>query len=317
MPRNRVRRTGIGLTSQDQMEAAINLVKDGMKIRAAAKCKKIPYTTLYRYIKKSKSALGPVRLTPNYCVNRVFTDEQEQSLVDYIIKCSQMFYGLTPIDVRTLAYEMSVANDIKVPDKWREQQLAGIEWLYNFRKRHPELSLRTPEGCSLSRATSFNRHNVKIFFDHLQDVMTRYERFGDGTRVFNLDETNTMTVQKSRKVLAGRGQKQVSKVTSAEKGTLVTTCYIVSATGQALPPVIIFPRVHFKHHMIEGAPAGTLGLANQSGWMNSDLFVPTMQHFIDQTQSSKENPSLLIMDNFEAHISLKAIELAKNNGVTI
>lgn len=93
-----------------------------------------------------------------------------------------------------------------------------------------------------------------MFFDNLEDVMAREPSFGDGTRVFNLDETSTMTVQKSGKVLAERGQKQVNKVTSAEKGTLVTTCYIVNALGHALPPVMTFLRVHFKQHMIAGAP---------------------------------------------------------------
>lgn len=319
MVRNRTRKTTIGLHSADLMKKGIDLILDGQKIRNVAKSLKIPYTTLYRYYKKATKfpSTQTIRLTPNYASKKVFSDAQEEKLVDYIIKCSQMFYGLTTADVRRLAYEMAKRNDVQVPQKWHETQLAGIDWLYHFRKRHESLSLRTPEGCSLSRATSFNRHNVGVFFDNLEDVMAREPSFGDGTRVFNLDETSTMTVQKSGKVLAARGQKQVSKVTSAEKGTLVTTCYIVNAMGHALPPVMIFPRVHFKQHMIAGAPTGTLGLANPSGWMNSELFVRTMEHFIKHTQSSKENPSLLIMDNYEAHICLDAITLAKENGVTI
>lgn len=94
-----------------------------------------------------------------------------------------MFYGLTTTNVRRLAYEMAKRNDVQVPGKWYETQTAGIDWLYHFRKRHETLSLRTPEGCSLSRATSFNRHNVRVFFDNLQDVMAREPLFGDGTRV--------------------------------------------------------------------------------------------------------------------------------------
>lgn len=320
MVRNRKRKTSIGLHSADLMKKGIDLILDGKKIRQVAKSLNIPYTTLYRYYKKSTKFpmnLQTIRLTPNYANKKIFNSVQEESLVDYIKKCSQMFYGLTTTDVRRLAYEMAKRNDVQVPQKWNETELAGVDWLYHFRKRHETLSLRTPEGCSLSRATSFNRHNMGVFFDNLEDVMERQPSFGDGTRVFNLDETSTMTVQKSGKVLAVRGQKQVRKVTSAEKGTLVTTCYVINALGHALPPLMIFPRVHFKQHMIAGAPTGTLGLANPSGWMNSELFVKTMEHFIKYTQSSKENPSLLIMDNYEAHICLEAISLAKENGVTI
>lgn len=320
MPRNRIRKTNIGLHTEEQMSNALKLISDGRTIRSVAKSTAIPYTTLYRYhVKSTKNPdpAKPVRLTPNYAVHKIFTDAEEKEIVDYIIKCSQMFYGLTVTDVRSLVYEVALLNNKKVPEKWHETKLAGVEYLYNLRKRDNRLSLRTPEGCSLSRATSFNRHNVGLFFDNLENVMSRQSVFGNGTRVFNLDETNTMTVQKNAKVLAAKGQRQVSKVTSAERGTLTTTCYIVSALGNALPPVMIFPRVHFKQHMIADAPAGTLGLANTSGWMNSELFVKTIQHFITHTNSSKDNPSLLIYDNHESHICIEALNLAKENGVTI
>ena len=48
-----------------------------------------------------------------------------------------------------------------------------------------------------------------------------------------------------------------------------------------------------------------------------ELFAEVIQHFISKTFSSKENPSLLIFDNHESHLSIKALDLAKNNGVTI
>lgn len=69
--------------------------------------------------------------------------------------------------------------------------------------------------------------------------------------------------------------------------------------------------------MVAEAPTGTLGLAAPSGWMNSELFVKTMQHFISYSNSSKDNPSLLIYDNHESHICIEALNLAKENGVTV
>ena len=111
--------------------------------------------------------------------------------------------------------------------------------------------------------------------------------------------------------------KSVCKVTSAERGTLVTTCIIISASGQYLPLVIIFPRVHFKEHMLSGAPFVSLGLAYKTGWMNDELFLNVMNHFIKFSSSTKENPSLLIYDNFEAHLSIAVLNLAKEHGVTI
>lgn len=109
----------------------------------------------------------------------------------------------------------------------------------------------------------------------------------------------------------------MNQMTSGERGVLVTTCVIVSATGHYLPPVMVFPRVHFKDFMVKGAPLGTLGLATQSGWMNADLFLDTMKHFVKHSCSSLETPTLLIYDNHESHLSLAVLDYAKANGVTI
>lgn len=97
----------------------------------------------------------------------------------------------------------------------------------------------------------------------------------------------------------------------------MTTCCIVRADGNYLPPVLIFPRANFREHMMFGAPPNSLGLANPSGWMTSELFVKTIQHFIKYSYSSKDNPSLLIYDNHESHINIEVFELAKANGVHI
>ena len=78
------------------------------------------------------------------------------------------------------------------------------------------------------------------------------------------DETSTSTVQKPRNIVTLKGQKQVSQVTSSERGTLVTTCCFVNNLSYSLPPVMmqVFPRVNFKQHTIKEAPTGTLDLAN-------------------------------------------------------
>src|SRR5690606_38940393 len=128
----------------------------------------------------------------------------------------------------------------------------GADWLYGFRKRHPEISLRQPEGCSLSRATSFNRTNVATFFDNLYLIFERTPSFSSNVRIYNLDETGTSTVQTPQRVLAERGIRQLNKVTSGERGVLVSTCCIISAAGATVPPVMVFPRVHFKEHMLNG-----------------------------------------------------------------
>jgi len=84
-----------------------------------------------------------------------------------------------------------------------------------------------------------------------------------------------------------------------------------------VPPAMIFPRVVFKQHMLNGCYPGTLGLATKSGWMTSDLFLEVMKHFVKHTASSKENPSLLLLDNHESHLNIASLDYAKKHGVTL
>lgn len=132
-----------------------------------------------------------------------------------------------------------------------------------------------------------------------------------------MDETATTTVQKSSKVVAVKGSKQVCKASSSERGVLVTTCCTISASGNHIPPVMVFPRKKFNVKMIQGAPPGTLGLVSDSGWMTAEIFPNVIKHFTKYSNSSKENPSLLIYDNHESHLTIEAIKTAKTNGVTI
>lgn len=56
-----------------------------------------------------------------------------------------------------------------------------------------------------------------------------------------VDETGITIVQhKQTKINGMKGKKQVSKVTSAERGSLMTLVTYMSASGINVPPLIIF-----------------------------------------------------------------------------
>ena len=151
----------------------------------------------------------------------------------------------------------------------------------------------------------------------LKEVYSRNSSFADGSRLYNLDKTATSTVQNPNNIITLKGVKQVAQGTSAERGTLVTTCCIINALGHALPPVMVFPRTHFKQYMINEAPPGTLGLAQPAGWMTSVLFYDVIKHFVKYTNASNNNPALLILDNHESHLSIPVIDYAKEHGITL
>lgn len=151
MGRNKTDRK-IGTHTEDQMQKALDAIKAGKSIRQAATEHGIAFSTLQRYNAKD----DPDHLTPNYSVRKIFMAEHEEALRDYYKKCALMFYGLTTRDCRQIAYEMAKMNNVRIPESWEANKIAGIDWLRGFRERFPEMTLRKPENCSLARATSFN-----------------------------------------------------------------------------------------------------------------------------------------------------------------
>lgn len=246
---------------------------------------------------------------------QLFTDEQETCLAEYLKKASDIYYGLTPKQVRKFAFQYGQHIKLNMPTSWTNNQMAGEDWFSAFLKRQTTLSIRTPEATSQARASSFNRTNVKTFFDNLKKVLDRLKI--ESCDIWNVDETGITTVQRPDKVVARRGFKQIGRITSAERGSLVTLAVAVSASGTYIPPFFIFPRVHFKDHFLHDAPQGSAGDANPSGWMNEQHFIKFAKHFVKYVRCSKERPCLLLLDNHDSHLSVEALDIFKDNGVSV
>jgi hypothetical protein len=90
--------------------------------------------------------------------------------------------------------------------------------------------------------------------------------------------------------VARRGFKQIGRIVSEERGTLVTVAMWVSAAGNKIPPFFIFPLTHFMYYFLNSAPIGSAGGANLSGWIKEEHFVEYMKHFVDHAKPSVERP---------------------------
>lgn len=313
-------KTDRGSIDEERMKTAITeVVSKRLSIRKAADKYSIKAGTLQHRIEKflktvdENEASASNVYSSKYTVAQVFSNVQEKALTEYLLNCSKMHYGLTLQQLLTLAYEYAVYLGCKFPESWNKNKCAGKDWAIAFRKRNEKLSLRKPENTSAARSFAFNKTAVAEFFDNYERILTRYNLSPD--RIINLDETGVNTVLPTPRVLAEKKQRQVGQIVSGERGENVTLCGIITATGTALPPVYVFPRVHFKEHFLTGAPAGSLGLANRSGWMTAELHIQVLKHIQRHTSSSKENPILIICDNHESHISIEAVNFCRDNGI--
>jgi hypothetical protein len=97
----------------------------------------------------------------------------------------------------------------------------------------------------------------------------------------------------------------VGSVTSGERGVNVTIIACINALGNSIPPVLIFPRVHFKINMLNSAPPGTHGTSHPSGWSNSEKFLEFLDHFIHHVKSTKNKKAFLLMDNHDSQVPMQ------------
>nr|CAI5849891.1 unnamed protein product [Callosobruchus analis] len=104
-----------------------------------------------------------------------------------------LFYGLTRMDLRRLAYQVAVQNNIENPFR---EGVAGRYWLKGFLKWHQNiLSVRQPTG------TSYARERMNQFYDNLETIQSTTSF--PPSRIFNVDETGLSIVQsKTAKVIA-------------------------------------------------------------------------------------------------------------------
>ena len=84
----------------------------------------------------------------------------EDALVEYIQSACDIYFGLTPAEIRCLAFSFGKELKLKLPSTWVENEKAGKDWFSWF---------------SIARASGFNKHTVAFFFGNLNTVMNKYD----------------------------------------------------------------------------------------------------------------------------------------------
>lgn len=204
-----------------------------------------------------------------------------------MLHLSDIYFGLTSLQARELAYTFACTLGIHVPQIWKNNERAGRDWFLSFMRRHPRLSMRLPEATRMARASSFNRSNVELFFNNLDTIAKNivYEP----QNIWNIDETGLQTVHEPQKVVGCKGRKQVGSITSSERGQTVSMAVRVNAAGMRAPPYLVFPRVRFAPKLLKGGPPGCWGGATNSGFMNGEKFFDFIQKFRKYLRCSREN----------------------------
>lgn len=113
-----------------------------------------------------------------------------------------------------------------------------------------------------------------------------------------------------------KGKRQIGSVTSDERGINTTAVCCASATGQFIPPMLIFKRKRKCLELADGVPTDSIATISDTGYINSALFVQWIKHFIAIVKPTQEEKILLLLDGYKTHTrNLEALTLARENGI--
>lgn len=299
------RKTNQASWSEETLRKAMKEVKEGQSINATATKYGIPYVTLHRHLKSGSTVKKLGRFAT------IFTPDQEQALCEYLMKLDSLFYGLTRIDFLRMAFDYAEKNNI--PHSFKNGK-AGNDWFAGFKKRHPDIVLRSPEPTSIARTRGFNRPQVELFYSNFWNQVEKHNF--DATTIYNMDETGVKTTtSKPPKVLTLKGKKRVGVVGSAERGQLTTVICCCNAAGTFIPPFFIFARKRMQERLLDGSPPGSQATVTDNGWINGPAFLNWLQFFVEKTRPTTDKKVLLLLDNHESHKFFPALEYASKNNV--
>ncbi|XP_047125163.1 uncharacterized protein LOC124807368 [Hydra vulgaris] len=320
MVRNYKRKTNRGNWDESNMKLAIQAVKNKeMTLSKAANEYSVPKDSLNRRVNKSIKTMSDdkphIKFLGSY--RKVLSDAQEKDLAQYIIKMELVFYGISINELQRVVYDYVVRNKINHPFN-TEKKLADRDFIVRFLKRQPFLSIRKPEAVSINRVFGLNKAAVQRYFDNLEKLIN--ENQFEANRI--CDESGFACVHKPLKVIAHKGNNQrvVSSVTSGERGQTTTVIQAFNCVGHYTikPPMIIFKRKRMLDSLIDDALPGTVGRCSKNGWVNTNLFMDFIRHFVIHGNCSTTNKCLLVLDGHKSHTkNLDFLNYASINGLHI
>ena len=74
------------------------------------------------------------------------------------------------------------------------------------------------------------------------------------------------------KIVAAKGKQNVGVMTSGEKGINVTVVTAVSASGNTVTPMFVFPRKNYKDYFDKNGPPDCIRVGYGKGWVTDVEF---------------------------------------------
>lgn len=286
--------------SKEQLQLCLAAIKSGqMSQRKASIQFNIPRRTLVYKIK-------------NAHMNRpgqpqIFTDEEEEAIASHIEIMGTYGFPLTEHDLK-IVVKMYLEKSGRIVRKFKNNT-PGNDWVKQFLKRHPTLSVRFATNIKKIRA-ALSKEILQEYIENLSPQI----RDIPPTHIFNYDETNLTDDPGQKRVIVRRGCKYPEKICNASKSS-TSIMFCGSASGELMPPYVVYKSQKLWDTWTENGPKGCHYSNSPSGWFDHQLFSDWLKNLMIPKLKKMEGKKMLIGDNLASHLSVETLRLCRDNDI--
>ena len=292
--------------TEDSLQLAIQDVRcNKLSLRMAARQYGIPKSTLSLYV-SGKLQIGARRGPAS-----ILSPEEEQRIVDYAVHMGEIGYGRTREQIFDIV--AAIVSKGGRPNPFVNGR-PGRKWWSLFRKRHPEITLRTPEKPQLARAKCCTPEILGAWFKQFGEFLEAHSLLNKAEYIWNADEASFPLCAMSGKVISIRNSKNVYAITADTKEEITTLCAI-SAAGDALPPMHIFPGTRFKYNPMLNCVDGAYFGHSPTGWISTEPFFGWIANHFAKRVSVR--PVVLLVDGHSSHIDIHTSKFCRDNNILL
>ena len=270
-------------------------------VRAAARHFKIPKSSVSNWSKtdftcviRDKKGSLPKTGRP-----LTYPEELDQKILEYVLEQRDLQNAVSIEDI--CIYAAEIIQPVS------PGFAASRRWAIAFMKRH-DLSLRAK--TSLSQRLPHDLED-KLSSFHTFVKSKREENEFDDNMIINMDETPVYFDLQPSKTINKCGEKSVLIRTTGSEKRHFTVVLAVAASGDMLPPMIIFKG---KRDLNMSVPPGWIVTVQEKGWMDESLMLRWIRDLY--LKYTKKDRSLLVMDSFRGHLT-ENVKKAFRKGNTV
>ena len=180
--------------------------------------------------------------------------------------------------------------------------LPTYDWFSCFMKRHPCLTSRLPEQLKAAKAISMGNPTVKKhWFELVNQKSEDYVLMDRPDLIYNVDKTAMPLDPKRLKVICKKGIDHLFRIIGCSGKETITVNGCANATGQMLPPYVIYSGKILRDSWVQNGPEGARYNVTENGWMNSICFIDWFERlFVPSLQC--ERLIVLIFDGQKSHV---------------